>query len=517
MTNIAETPGWDDVVQLETNVAARGGVGGPMNAQAQALANRSAFIIRKFHNRGPLLVECGGVGDGIADDTRPMQEWLLAAQEHPHAVPGPGIWTFETGLSAPVNQMSMPGVGTRGTEFRYTGTDTTVDMLTIGDGVQSFGGLEISGIKFTSMTRMTAGRALHIRKMQGGSRLLNLDFDDGLANGNLWNAVHLDNVNVSEFVGGRIRAQNECVMMNGVDGDDEGSDVYLSRLILLGARVGTHIGGGIGGIYHDYCLFFGNRTHTLVDNALAARKNRELLFSPLCIFDGCTDYGVHINDPLAGGSNITFNAYLGSAGRFDASAGQAGAPVPIGINMRVENWANSFISVGDGQAFNATSDCFQFNDPTTVARFSEGRQIRNNGGYGINATVPMNVPISGSPHMMNNGAGDWSPNTYRAPVTLTPAGSWKSTATVVKKQGRCTIAGMISKSQNSAIAQYETVATVPVGYRRGDQAVILLVCSGGSSSDVMVPGRINPDGTVQALQPVAGTMNVAFSGSWDMD
>lgn len=44
MTNLVGVPGWDEVVQLETNTIAQGGPGGPMNSQAQALLNRLAAL-----------------------------------------------------------------------------------------------------------------------------------------------------------------------------------------------------------------------------------------------------------------------------------------------------------------------------------------------------------------------------------------------------------------------------------------------------------------------------------------
>ena len=44
MTNLTASPGWSDVLQLETSTAALGGPGGPMNLQAQALLNRFAYL-----------------------------------------------------------------------------------------------------------------------------------------------------------------------------------------------------------------------------------------------------------------------------------------------------------------------------------------------------------------------------------------------------------------------------------------------------------------------------------------
>lgn len=42
--NLTPTPVWDPVVQLETSTPAIGGAGGPMNAQGQALLNRTEHL-----------------------------------------------------------------------------------------------------------------------------------------------------------------------------------------------------------------------------------------------------------------------------------------------------------------------------------------------------------------------------------------------------------------------------------------------------------------------------------------
>lgn len=44
MTNLTPVPGWDDVFQIETSTPVLGGPGGPDNAQAQALLNRTEYL-----------------------------------------------------------------------------------------------------------------------------------------------------------------------------------------------------------------------------------------------------------------------------------------------------------------------------------------------------------------------------------------------------------------------------------------------------------------------------------------
>ncbi len=51
MANLTPVNSFDDVIQLETNTIALGGVGGIMNAQAQALLNRTAYLNSALANK----------------------------------------------------------------------------------------------------------------------------------------------------------------------------------------------------------------------------------------------------------------------------------------------------------------------------------------------------------------------------------------------------------------------------------------------------------------------------------
>lgn len=71
---------WSDVPQLETTTVALGGPGGPMNAQAKALSERTNFlreqqdvINEKLRDVAVSPMQFGAVGDGVADDTLAVQ------------------------------------------------------------------------------------------------------------------------------------------------------------------------------------------------------------------------------------------------------------------------------------------------------------------------------------------------------------------------------------------------------------------------------------------------------------
>jgi hypothetical protein len=100
MTNLTATPGWDDVPELERVTIALGGPGAPMNAQAQALLNRteslkstaaglstfsqteSGAVARTLQSKLADIIDIrdfGAVGDGVADDTNAILNAIAAA------------------------------------------------------------------------------------------------------------------------------------------------------------------------------------------------------------------------------------------------------------------------------------------------------------------------------------------------------------------------------------------------------------------------------------------------------
>lgn len=563
MSNLtpSTTPGWDPVPELETSTLALGGPGGPMNSQAQALLDRTESIAqgtippgaaitgsevasvsqggglvsltltkiaqwvlqtfqgftnssttnavaRTIQNKLSDVIsvkDFGAKGDGITNDDAAISTWLASLKSGQRGYIPAGTYIFTNPKLAPfLSNIAIVGDGAKQTTLMYTGTNTNTDLFVIGDGVNSYTGWSLSGFAINSTTVMTGGWGLRIKRMQNGSELFDIDVNN---NTTLYNGVYLDNVNVCKYTRFNVSAKNEGLSMSGSATSDEGSDIFLDQGVVLFSAIGYHVGGGQGGVYFGNVLAFGNGVNYQIDNLLKAWKNREIFFSDLCVCDGNVNYGIWINDTLTGDSPIILNAAIGSAGLT--------SPGGIGDNVYVQSWPAGRITIGPGQLYNAVRHGINNGDATCIIDVSAERHVFNNAGWGIYSSVQAGNNIRFFGRAWANTLGNFSPLTNLGPTAITGATGWTSFATVLNKNGRCVIDGYISQTAG-AITQYTTIATVPTEFIPAAATSIVLIYSGGSSSDGMIPGRINTNGTVEALQAVAGAANIYFSGYWDL-
>ena len=356
------------------------GKGTDMLAFKQAGSTFSRSLTSKLGETVSLF-DHGAVGDGVTDDTAAIQSWLNRLAYGDALVLPAGTFKFTSSLTIPaIDNISIKGEGRQKSKLLYAGTNTTNNIITIGDGTTSFTGLALEGFNIDSSTTMTAGTALRIRKQQnGGTNIKDVSFSHFNAPKKLWDGIWFDNTSVTTYKGFEINVQNEALIVNGAVGVDTGSDLYVDDGTITFASVGVHCAGGFGGLYLGQVLFYGNTTHFKLDNGRVARFNREIILSDLAVFDGCKDYGIYVNDTLASGCNLTINAFVGSAGRIGAGG--------IGNNIHIASYPASRVTIGSGQIFNATNDAIFIGDASTYLSVGADVQINNNGGYGINSSV----------------------------------------------------------------------------------------------------------------------------------
>ncbi|WP_164992010.1 glycosyl hydrolase family 28-related protein [Burkholderia stabilis] len=364
----------------------------------------------------------GGKCDGTTNDDAAMNAALTNLTAGELLVFPAGTCVFSTPKALPIVQnVSIRGAGARQTVLLYTGSNTTSDLWTVGDGTTSMTGWSISGLRFDSTTTMTAGAALHLKRMQNGSELFDVDAGVfGQPSRKLYNGIWLDNVNVFKYSKFNIQVGNQGLMMNGAPTSDEGSDIFLDDGVVTFSNIGYHVGGGQGGVYFGKVLAYGNGTNYQIDNSLIARLNREIFFSDQSISDSSYGYGVWINDSLTSNAPIVLNGAFGSAGMLGGG--------PNGIEIYVQKWPNGRISLGPGQLYNATKDGMRVDDASTIITIDSTRHIAYNGGYGVNATVPTTNIYSLSQYVASNTLGNYSRNVKLGPLNVGGAISGTSIA-----------------------------------------------------------------------------------------
>ncbi|UTV56439.1 glycoside hydrolase family 55 protein [Burkholderia arboris] len=100
----------------------------------------------------------GGKCDGTTNDDAAMNAALSNLSAGELLVFPAGTCVFSTPKALPIVQnVSIRGAGARQTVLLYTGSNTTSDLWTVGDGTTSMTGWSISGLRFDSTTTMTAG------------------------------------------------------------------------------------------------------------------------------------------------------------------------------------------------------------------------------------------------------------------------------------------------------------------------------------------------------------------------
>ncbi|WP_186082803.1 hypothetical protein [Burkholderia gladioli] len=333
-----------------------------------------------------------------------------------------GTCTFTTAKVAPlVSGAGIVGAGAGQTTLMYTGASTTADLLKIGNGTASLSGWTLKGFSIQSSTKMTAGAALHVMRMQNGTRIDDVNAGTfGATTNNLWNGLWLDNVNVIKVTNSNVSVSNEGLMMNGSATTDEGSDVFLDNIAITFSKVGFHVGGGQGGVYFGKTLTYGNGVNYQIDSTIAARGNREIFMSESCVSDGSSSYGVWINDPRAGSAPIVMNGAYGSAGLIGPVSG-----VP---EIYVQSWPNGRISMGPGQTYNATGDGIKVDDASAEIAIDPARYIVYNGGYAINATTTTYGVSNLSQYTYQNTAGNYSAGVQLLPFTMTSSAAFSQSA-----------------------------------------------------------------------------------------
>lgn len=347
----------------------------------------------------PTPAQFGAKCDGATDDSVALQSWLTNARNATGLPPSKGgflpsgVCTYKTPLVMPVgNDYTIEGVG-ESSELRYTGTSTTVNMITVGDGVSSSARFAFKNLKISSSTTMTAGTALWLRKpsiciLDG----VTLSQPGGDSTIRLWNGVWFDTMNFCSFINSPVNtAQNDVIRANS------GAELNIDNTVItnVGATA-IHIGGGFGGFYMGYVPIFGQNIGLLVDNALDATANNQLFISNRTTFDNNITAGIKLNDSVAQNKSFSFLGWCASS---TASAGC----------LDITAFASGNVQIGGGAQFIANVAAGIVNRDASVRLAIDPAAYFGNTTFGVNCTVAT-TKVTGPQTIGVNGSGNYSTN-----------------------------------------------------------------------------------------------------------
>lgn len=372
-----------------------------------------AFAVGQTYN---LQTDFSAACDGVTDDTVAIQNWLNALGQADTGTVGPGICVFTSPLTKSGDSYSIIGSGSYATLFQYTGSNTNVDLITFQSalGGPAAKNIRIQGIKIFSSTVMSGGAAFRFKQL---ARSFLLDVVAGGQDnpGTLFHGFWFDQVASAYVAQIEANGRGDCVRMNGnvvysPEGGGKfistfGNDLGIAQGKLGGCNVGIHVGGGFGGLYVDQVAIIGNSTNVLIDHSLNCENisgveqcvgNREIFLGSTSAVDSAMNGdGIHVDDSLAGGATLTLAGWIASG---------------TGNGVNIVNWPG-ILNLSGNNIYNFDLDGVRISDPITRVNIDTGLNIRNNDGYGINATVPTFNILPGS-NPADNGLGPYSANAH---------------------------------------------------------------------------------------------------------
>ena len=376
--------------------------------------------------------------DGTTDDTAAINTMFAGVTANSAVLFPAGTCLFSANILIPggINAITIMGSGYYSTVLKYTGTSTTIDLITFGtpgSGSTSSSNINtdivMTSLRITSATAMTAGAALHIWHVARAVVDPVIDGQDG--NGNLYNGLWCDECDIVSVPYVDISANNWGVLDNGSKTSESWYPNYVGELHLgkgkLGPsngktmQAGIHMAGGVGGLTCDATDIIGSVNNLLVDNAVSGTGNQGAYFGPTCFFDSSTGDNILINDTQSsagpGGDRefvfygpIATCAYSGTTGNC----------------LNIQSWPNGIINLS-GHIAAAGNDGIKYQDATATLAISGPTYIDSNKNYGIESTVSSPKITFVQPVFYTNTVGDFSANVLG------------STLPIYSKQYPCTV------------------------------------------------------------------------------
>lgn len=368
---------------------------------ARPLSNRFADYI----NVRDYGVKC----DGATDDTAAINALFSTRLFRKHVVFPAGTCMFSSTLNISLNSSSVSGAGSQATQFVYTGSSTTADLISV---TYSYNPV-IQGFSVWSQTKMTSGAALHVSQVSYGWLKDIVATYLNTSSNTLWNGLYIDQPNFVSVDGYYFQAQNDALQVSALGvGTPYQYDVFLNNGKLSDSVAGLHVGGGVDNIHVENTEITSNTINVLDDNALVLKSNQEIFLGKHVVTDQGGQWNYYINDSQCNTLHygiIEISGPVTAAKTYD--------------NIYVKAFPGCQLIVSSPFVTSAARDGIRSADASAILSVAPQTLITANKGYGINAEFPWSNVVS-SGQMLGNTSGAYSSSVIPASLT-SPAPQYK--------------------------------------------------------------------------------------------
>jgi len=342
-----------------------------------------------------------GVVCNNSHDDGPALNNFFAAVTNTAGVLPPGTCLSSVALILPNSLFDVGGAGPYATTLEYTGSSTTANIVTVAgsSNVAVAGPGKLHDLRIMSSTRMTAGEGLHVMDV-GRVILKDVILDGQNGNGNLYNAIWFDQTDFIRLEGFEARGQNDCLLVSA-DGIGNGVqyDLFAQNGKVAGCgHAGVHLAGGFDNAHFDNMELTANAKDVIIDNAVNAGKNQEVIFGPHFVTDnssGGDDF--YINDTSTNCANYCQIAIQGKITGAQAN----------GINVHA--YPNGYVTISSPWIIGNGAAGINVDDASTTITVAPETILDTNATWGIYASVATSKVVYGGT-ARNNTSGSYSSN-----------------------------------------------------------------------------------------------------------
>ncbi len=337
------------------------------------------------------VLDFGADPTGVADSTAAFAA-AYAASSSLYVPPGNYIFLSQPSFSSG-KPFVLRGDGSSVTSLTYTGTNTTNDCFVFGNTTSGTPQLEISGIRFLSNTKMTAGAGV---RYIGADRVTLRDVQyssQDAANTNFWHGAVFQGVDFAYLDGYQSLAQQDGIRCYA-SATLGAADFYAVGGKVQGCTVGLHFTGGMGGVTLDNSDIIKNQTNVLIDQSDYAVTNREFFLGQGLALDSAgtatTANGIALDIQDTNPLIMLDHTWLSAAGILIRGGANFTGPLIMRSPFLFNAYTNSGTTHGNAVELGNTS-CFVFAQ-TPILNTVQGFGFTCTAG--VAANIAINAPMA---------------------------------------------------------------------------------------------------------------------------